>query len=358
MKKKMIRRYIAAAACLLLTGLSMLLFKNFPGLFFPGYRRFSKAVMTGLAAVTGLFPFALWDIGEICLIGLLIFSIVRMIVKKKSFFNWLSHVLLIVSLMLLEVVGCWMLNHYAPPLSVEIGLEKKKSSEAELYDAAAYYLEKAISLSDSVPRDDSGSLIRQDIREMAKIAGKSYRKLEADYPVFKGSGAPVKYLTVFNDYLLYRGNSGEFMPLTGEATVPEYDAVADLPFAMCHEAAHRLGIAGEDEANFAAFLACTSNDDPRFVYAGYYMAYVYCSNRLSKAGRQKLHEEFADSGQRVFLDGREQAAHYDRFDSPLQAVEDKVNDSYLKTFSEESGVKSYGEVADDLIAWYRKTAGE
>ena len=33
-------------------------------------------------------------------------------------------------------------------------------------------------------------------------------------------------------------------------------------------------------------------------------------------------------------------------------AEECVNDTYLKAFSEESGVQSYGEVADYLIAWY------
>ena len=34
---------------------------------------------------------------------------------------------------------------------------------------------------------------------------------------------------------------------------------------------------------------------------------------------------------------------------------DTVNDTYLKAFSQSSGVQSYGEVADLLIAWYFRT---
>ena len=36
----------------------------------------------------------------------------------------------------------------------------------------------------------------------------------------------------------------------------------------------------------------------------------------------------------------------------MQDAAQKVNDTYLKAFSEESGVQSYGEAADLLIAWY------
>ena len=33
-------------------------------------------------------------------------------------------------------------------------------------------------------------------------------------------------------------------------------------------------------------------------------------------------------------------------------AEECVNDTYLKVFKEESGVQSYGEVADLLLTWY------
>ena len=49
--------------------------------------------------------------------------------------------------------------------------------------------------------------------------------------------------------------------------------------------------------------------------------------------------------------------HYVQYEGKVQDAAQKVNDAYLKAFSEESGVQSYGEVADLLIAWYlQKTA--
>ena len=53
------------------------------------------------------------------------------------------------------------------------------------------------------------------------------------------------------------------------------------------------------------------------------------------------------------LDRREAAEVYQSYESPLKDISDQVNDTYLKTFSQESGIRSYGEVTDDLLAWYR-----
>jgi hypothetical protein len=63
-----------------------------------------------------------------------------------------------------------------------------------------------------------------------------------------------------------------------------------MPFTMCHEVAHRLGIASEREANFAAFLACTASDDVRFVYAGDYSAFCYCFNALYRADPERAQQ--------------------------------------------------------------------
>ncbi len=345
-------RLLTGAGLLLLTGLFMLLFKRFPALFFPGYRRFSRFFMNLLSCITGVFPFAVWDIAEVLLILLFLFTLIRMIIKKRPFLKWFSTVFLIASILLSEVVDCWMLNHYAPPLSDELGLQKDKYSEEELFDATVHYLRKAASYAPLMERDEKGSLVRQDFSELASLAGKSYLPLAKIWPVFKGSSQRVKYLSLFGTYFLYRGTTGEFMPLTGESTVPKMDAVADLPFTMCHEVSHRLGIASEEEANFCAFLACEASDDVRFLYSGYYMAYVYCWNALKSSSRKTLRDTYSDEFALVFFDASEVSAYYDQFDSPLEEVETKINDSYLKTFSEESGVKSYGEVVDDLLAWY------
>ena len=44
--------------------------------------------------------------------------------------------------------------------------------------------------------------------------------------------------------------------------------------------------------------------------------------------------------------------HYAKYEGKVQDAAQKVNDTYLKAFSEKSGVQSYGEVTDLLIAWY------
>ena len=118
--------------------------------------------------------------------------------------------------------------------------------------------------------------------------------------------------------------------------------------------AHRQTVAAEDGANFCAYLACMENESPEFQYSGAIAAYVYCHNALYKADKTAASEIWADLSDGVRADIQAANEHYAQYEGKVQDAATKVNDTYLKAFSEESGVQSYGEAADLLIAWYLK----
>ena len=338
-------------------------FARWGGLFFPGYRGWSKALMGTLAAVCGVAPFALWDLGVAAGALAAVVASVRRVREGKSLLPVVSMMALVVSLGYVVFVGGWALNHYAPPLADELGLTVRQYTVDELAVATEHYLLEAAELAPQVPRDDDGELERQDFFELARIAGASYGGPSQRWELFRGSKAPVKALLLWGEPLLWSGHTGIFWAPTGEAGVPLNSAVADEPFIMCHEAAHRLGLASEQEANFAAYLACAQSSDVRFSYAGAYNAFCYCFNALYQADGDRalqLLQDAADAaGEGVALVWGDRLAtheHYVTYDGPFEKVGTTVNDHYLKSFGETSGVRSYGLVVDYLIAW--QLAGE
>ena len=322
----------------------------------------SRTVEGALASVTGVVPFAVWDVLALALIVMALLGIVRVIRTRKGLLAWLSWVVLVASVTATLFVG-WALNHYAPPLANDLGLEVSEYSTDQLADATAHYLEEAARLAPQVPRGEDGSLVRQDFYELARRAGSSYEGLAETYEVFEGSTTPVKALLVWGEPQLYSGHTGIFWAPTGESTVPINCAIAGMPFTMCHEVAHRLGIASEREANFAAFLACTASDDVRFAYAGNYSAFCYCVNALLRVDperAQQVVQEVADAGLSeevalVLADRTATYEHYDAYEGPFEEVGSTVNNTYLRSFGEDAGVRSYGLVVDYLIAWYEQT---
>lgn len=340
----------------------MLAFSRWGGALFPGYRLLSKAWLRALSAVTGVVPLALWDLGALALAVVALVTLVRRVRRREPLLPWLSAVTLALAATLLSFVGGWALNHYAPPLAADLDLAVEGCSVDELARATGAYLEDAALLAADVPREGDGALAEQDFLELARIAGAAYEPLGEEYAVFGGgSTARVKALLLWGVPLLYSGYTGMFWAPTAEAGVPLDCARAELPFTMCHEAAHRLGLASEEEANFAAYLACSSSTDVRLRYAGAYEAFVSCYGALHGASPERAEQVLREVASQeglyegvalVLGDWQAARTHYDRYESAFEKVGDAVNDRYLKGFGEESGIRSYGLVVDYLVAWH------
>lgn len=84
--------------------------------------------------------------------------------------------------------------------------------------------------------------------------------------------------------------AGIYIPFTGEAIVRADWPAVQLPFVAAHESAHQLGFAREDEASFAAFLACLQGDE-YFQYSGCLYALYYAM--------ETLHDLDADAWTRI-----------------------------------------------------------
>ena len=340
-------------ALLLFSGAGMFVGKHYGNVVFPFYRNLSKKMMDGLSVFSGKIPFALWELLLLLLIFLFFFSFFHRLRKKKSLLKWFNWVLRIGVLPFFLFVFLWGMNHYAPPISEDLNLEITENSKEELLSAARFYREKAEVYAPLVARKADGSPAEEDFRTLAKIAGGSFEELGKSYPIFSCSSAPVKKAVLTRPLFDYSGIVGLFVCFTGESTVTPNTYAPSMPHTMCHEVAHRCGIAGEDEANFAAFLACIQNDNNSFRYSGYYSAFLYCYNALYEEDPSAVSQLWNGEETLLRADLRGSVKHYEPYQGKTQEIADKVNDRYLKAFSEESGTKSYGEAVDYLIAYYK-----
>ena len=107
------------------------------------------------------------------------------------------------------------------------------------------------------------------------------------------------------------------------------------------ELAHRQAVTAEDDANFCAYLACMASGSDDFCYSGAFGAYVYCHNALSKVDKSAASQIWSTLSDGVVTDLRAANEHYAQYEGKVQDAAQKVNDTYLKAFSEESGVQSY-----------------
>ena len=350
-----IGRLLLSAIFLVLTGLLVLAAKYAPALVFSFYPNLSRKALSIISSVTSAIPLAVWEILAGLAVLWLFYTFVRIFTQRRSILCWLAGIVLGVCVGVFVFVALWGLNHFGPTVGEQLDLSVREYTKEELTAATKYYAEQVNRLSNSVSRDDQGLAHFDDFETLSQKAGTGYDKLSQKYALFTGSHDPVKKLATWRMFSQF-GITGIFVCFTAESCVNPDTYEVWLPFTMCHEMAHRQTVAAEDGANFCAYLACMENSSPEFQYSGAIAAYVYCHNALYKADRTAAGEIWNTLADSIRADIQAANDHYAQYEGKVQDAATKVNDTYLKAFSEEAGVQSYGEAADLLIAWYLQTA--
>ena len=314
-----------------------------------------------LAQWSGSVDFLLWQVLAVFLVVVALAGLVITIVMRWNLISYTGWVAAMLSFVYLLHTAMFGLSYHAGPLSDDIRLDVGQYTVAELAEAAEYYRDKANILSEQVQRDANGRAKFSDFDTLAETAGNGFQTLvhENHYPVFAGSTLPVKKLG-WADMYTSMGITGFTTGITGEAAVNPRIPDITLPFTICHEMAHRMCIANERDANFAAFLACSVHDSVEFEYSGYYMAFRYCYNALAA-----VPSEAAAAAAARIMDGvgaklKVDLIYYDDFFSTHRDVKatelaDTVNDTYLRASGDDKGLKSYGDVCDLLVNWHIQT---
>lgn len=300
------------------------------------YPYLTRTIQTFLAQWSGGLDFCVWQVATVVLVLIGLTTVVLMVVLRWNPFQWLGWVLTGLACISLLSTCIYGLNYYAGPLSSDIRLIETEYTLDELEDATVYYRDLANGLADQLERDSSGDVIYPEFEVLAQQAGDGFRVLTYDYSysVFAGSTVPVKKLG-WADHYTSKGVSGKTNGITGEAAVnPEVPAVI-MPFAMCREMSHRMCIAIEEDANFAAFLAGQANSDVAFQYSAYLMAYRYCYNALYAQGSADATATAARLNAEVNANLKHDLNAYDEFFKGKN--ESSVSDSM---------------VADLLVSWH------
>lgn len=348
---KPLRRLISSAAFLVLTGLMIFAAKKWPAPVFAFYPKLSRKILAFLAGLTSPIPVPVWELAVCALAVWLVVSLVLSL-RRSHFLRWLTGVLEIICAGVFLFVAIWGLNYFAPPMQERLGFSVEQYTPQELREATEYYLAQANAASKAVPRGEDGVMLPGDFSALSAQAGENYKLLAQTMPCFDGSTARVKKL-LSSKLMGATGTTGIFIAFTGESSISTTTFTTSVPFTMCHEIGHRMAFARENEANFAAFLACSVSDDDAFRYSGYYLAFVYCYNALYRVDREAAGEVWQATSDEIKIDAAASRAHYQKVENEkVSEATSKVYDSYLKAFSVKSGKQSYGEVVDLLTGWY------
>jgi hypothetical protein len=125
------------------------------------------------------------------------------------------------------------------------------------------------------------------------------------------------------------------------------------PFTICHEVAHQLGYAPEEEANFVGYLVAGHASDVRFRYAANFEMFMYSIRQLRWQDTTMAGELWKRAVPGVHADYHQLKQFYRRYSGPVDDYTSMIYDQYLKANKQDKGIRSYSEVVGWLIAYFQ-----
>lgn len=311
-----------------------------------------------LQSVFGVFPFSFAELllyALLCIVpATLLFRLIRACLGRLP---WVHVLRLVVTYCTIAVIAFnafywfWGFNHARPTLASLLALEVKARPVEELSTLCDTLLTNANALRQEVAQDENGVFMMQgDIEENFQRVPEAYQRLKQTQPLFDRYLVPPKMVRA-GEGLSILGISGIYIPFTAEANVNCHQPDLLILLGAAHESAHALGIAREDEANFAGYLACMASDDKSMQYSGVMHALIHASNALYKAEPDAYRALYARYCDGILRDLEHYSAYWQAYEGPVQEAADRANDKYLKFNNQTSGIQSYGEMVNLLLAW-------
>lgn len=307
--------------------------------------------------ITGWLPFSLGDL----LYGIIVIWLLWKTVKGlKTMFNkqftWqyllkrLSASVIVLLIIYIAFNLLWGINYNRQGIATQLGLTMEKYSPQELKTLNSILLQKVNENKAAILKDGTIAL---KSNEIFKRSAAAYTEVNKKYAFLQYYSASVK-TSLWGWLGNYVGFTGYYNPFTGEAQVNTLVPKFLQPYTTCHEIAHQLGYAKENEANFVGYLAATASKDTLFRYSAYVDLFLYAERNLysidSTAAKSLAHQ----LSPAVKADLKELSDFNRRHQNPVEPVIRWMYGKYLESNQQPSGVLSYDEVTGFLIAYFKK----
>ncbi|MBC7889553.1 MAG: DUF3810 domain-containing protein [Ferruginibacter sp.] len=309
-----------------------------------------------LRFLLGWLPFSVGDIlyGLISLWLLIkIVKTVQSIFKKRLFsrgpvivFQRLGVVLLLIYILFNTL---WGINYSRKGIASQLGLSIEKYSIDELKTLNSVLLQKVNAINSSLMQNPAGLPGDKELFSRSLAAFEAANK---QYAFLNYHPASLK-TSLWGWLGNYLGFLGYYNPFTGEGQVNTTAPKFLLPYTSCHEIAHQLGYAKENEANFVGYLAAVSSKDEFYHYSVYLNLFLYANSNLFHTDSIAANAFAKKLLPAVKQDLKEWRQFSISHKNPVEPVIRWLYGKFLESNQQPSGVLSYDEVTGFMIAYYK-----
>ena len=245
----------------------------------------------------------------------------------------------------------WGLNYNRLGTARQLNLKLVKYSTADIDSLLNTLTERVNLYAEKFSIEERKALVKK--RNLFSETKQAYDSASVQYSFIMYQTRSVKP-SLFSYAGNYLGFQGYYNPFSGEAQVNTTVPQVIEPFVSCHEVAHQLGYAKENEANFIGYLAARHSPSPYFRYSVYFDMFNYAANDLWKRDSSATKKYMEQLHPLVKKDMDELRDFLRRHRNPLENVIAWGYGQFLKANDQPAGKQTYNEIVAWLIAYYKK----
>lgn len=303
--------------------------------------------------IASFFPFAIGDLLYVLLIIYVIRKVVTFISKtKKDQDAYLCFALQGLNFFLIIYISfkvLWGLNYSRPQINEQLQINKTPYQKAQLLNLSSLFINKLEKLGKAI----GDTPANYTIEELQDRAATSYNALAIQQPLFEYKYQAVK--AVLSGWLTSKmGIEGYYNPLSGEANINTKLPEFVLPFVVCHEMAHQVGVAREDEANLVGYLAAIHHEDIHFQYSAYYNMLRYVLFEIRMKYPEDYNVLITKIPQQVMDNFKRERAFWAKYNGSMSVYMGKTFDKILKLNNQQKGINSYQDIVLWLVNYHEK----
>ncbi len=316
--------------------------------------------------ITGWLPFSVGDILYVLLglfIAIKIYFFIKKITKAQLKITIVKQALIkaIHFLMIIYIAFklLWGLNYSRQGIVKQLDLKETVYCKEQLVELIEDLIFEANKCRRQIADTGLPNIGVNDVFDLTK---KAYVAVSKRYDFLSINHFSIKS-SLFSPTGNYLGYTGYYNPFTGEAQVRNDIPKILLPFIACHEVAHQLGYASEDEANFVAFLVAEKTDNV-------YLRYSMCLEILDYALHDLFLKYYEDFDAINFIEKRLELedcfelqvkkdrktikAFFTQNKKEISNISSSVYDAYLKANHQSLGIGSYNGVIELIFCYFLK----
>ncbi|MGN6494612.1 MAG: DUF3810 domain-containing protein [Agriterribacter sp.] len=315
------------------------------------------AIASFFRTIFGYIPFSIGDLLYAAVVLLLVWRTIRLFclwktrkISTKAVTSRVLSLLIVLLSVYLVFNVLWGLNYNRTGIHEQMDFTREKYSKEELLTVNELLAERVNTCKSAL----TGSVA--DYPAPKALFSKTidvYQKISKQYPSFTYNHPSIKP-SMFSWLGNYFGFSGYYNPFTGEAQVNTQVPAFLQPYVCCHEIAHQLGYAKENEANFVAYIVATASGDSLFMYSAYFDLFMYANRSLRRIDSAAANTWMQQLSAPVKEDIETLRQYYRKYENPVDPLISWAYGKYLQANSQPMGLMSYDEVVADLIGYYKK----